>query len=51
MKFPVCVGATVKLRGRDLAGGGRLFFWSSCLNTAFVVGVIGTGRLYFVTSF
>ena len=45
MEFPVCVGATVKLRGRDLAGGGEAVFWSSCLNTAFVVGVIGTRRL------
>ena len=51
MESPACIGGTVELRGRDLAGGGEAVFWWSCLNTAFVVGVIGTGRLYFVTSF
>ena len=31
MEFPVCIGGVVELRGRDLVGGGRLFFGGTAL--------------------
>ena len=43
MKFPVCVGATVKLRGRDLAGGGRLFFGRAALTRPLLLVLLVLG--------
>ena len=43
MEFPVCIGGAVELRGRDLAGGGRLFFGRAALTRPLLLVLLVLG--------